>query len=90
MKKNRKKLSKDDFAKLMMDRIRQAGEKGEIVYEREEFRLRGGGGKSITIFLGNAYHEYNAAEKENREKVLRTGSATGLSTFGRFPRTLKM
>ena len=30
-------LSKDDFAKLMMDSIRQTGEKGKIVYEREEF-----------------------------------------------------
>ena len=31
-------LSKDDFAKLMMARIRETGEKGKIVYELKEFR----------------------------------------------------
>ena len=38
MKKQKPKpLSKDDFAKLMMDRIRQTGEKGKIVYDSKEF-----------------------------------------------------
>jgi len=35
--------TKDEFAKLMMDRIHRTGEKGEIVNEPEEFCLRGEG-----------------------------------------------
>jgi len=61
--------SKDAFAKLLMDRIRQTGEKGNIVYELKEFCLRGEGNK-FAVFLTNAYTEYCAAE-ENRGKVLK-------------------
>ena len=42
--------TKDDFAKLMMDSIRQTGEKGKIVYEPEEFRLRGEGKAFAAIY----------------------------------------
>ncbi len=54
-------LTKDNFAKLVIDRIRQAGEKGNAVYETEEFRLRGEGERGAIIFLANAYREYCAA-----------------------------
>ena len=50
--------TKDDFAKLLMDRIRQAGEKGKIVYDPEEFPLRGEGKTFAAMFLTNAYKEY--------------------------------
>ena len=63
--------SKDDFAQLMIDRIHQAGEKGPIAYQREEFRLRGEGERSAALMLGNAYKEYCAADEEKRERVLR-------------------
>ena len=63
--------SKDEFAKLMMARIRQAGEKGNIAYEPEEFVLRGEGERSAAIYLGNAYHEYCNAPDDAREKVLK-------------------
>ena len=48
--------SKDDFAKHMMDRIRQTGEKGKIVYDSKEFSLRGEGKTYAAMFLSNAYH----------------------------------
>ena len=51
----------DDFAKLLVDRIRQADEKGNIVYESNEFRLRREGERGAIIFLANAYREYCAA-----------------------------
>ncbi len=64
-------LSKDDFAKLMMDRIRQTGEKGKIVYDSKEFSLRGEGKTYAAMFLANAYQEYCAAPLADRNRVAR-------------------
>ena len=55
----------------MMDRIRQTGEKGKIVYEPEEFRLRGEGKTFAAMFLANAYKEYCAAALADRNRVVR-------------------
>ena len=55
----------------MTDRIRQAGEKGNIVYEPEEFRLRGEGKRSAAMFLTNAYKEYCSADEDVREQVVK-------------------
>ncbi len=55
----------------MIDRIQQAGEKGPIAYQAEEFRLRGEGERSAALMLNNAYKEYCAAEGETRDRVLR-------------------
>jgi uncharacterized protein YtpQ (UPF0354 family) len=63
--------TKDEFAKILTDRIRQAGEKGNIVYEVEEFRLRGEGERSSVIFLINAYKEYCSADEGVREQVVK-------------------
>jgi hypothetical protein len=63
--------SKDDFARLMIDRIQQAGEKGRLTYQSEEFRLRGEGQRSAALMLGNAYREYCAADEGQREGVIR-------------------
>ena len=72
MKKQKPKpLNKDDFAKLMMDRIRQTGEKGKIVYDSKEFSLRGEGKTYAAMFLTNAYTEYCAAPLADRSRVVR-------------------
>ena len=63
--------AKDDFARLVMDRIRQTGEKGEIAYQPDEFCLRGEGEKFAAMFLTNAYKEYCAADDTGRERVLK-------------------
>ena len=63
--------SKDDFARLMIDRIQQAGEKGHIAYQPEEFRLRSEGERSAALMLNNAYKEYCAADEDKRDKILR-------------------
>jgi uncharacterized protein YtpQ (UPF0354 family) len=63
-------LSKDDFAKLMMDNICQTGEKGKIVYDSKEFHLRGEG-KNFAMFLTNGYMEYCAAPLADRSRVIR-------------------
>jgi len=63
--------SKGDFAKLMMDRIRQTGEKGKIVYQPEDFCLRGEGKRFAAMFLANAYQEYCAADSDLRDRVIK-------------------
>ena len=66
-----KKPTHDDFAKLLMDRIHQAGEKSKLVYDPEEFLLHGEAERTATIFLGNAYQEYCATPQDAHEKVLK-------------------
>lgn len=61
----------DDFAKLLMDRIHQAGEASNIVYEPEKEQLRGEGERSAVLFLSNAYQEYCTAPEDAREKVFK-------------------
>ena len=66
-------LNKDDFAKLLMDRIRQEGENAEIIYNPEEYcLLRVEGGWIMTTFLSDVYKNWCAAENEGREGVIKT------------------
>ena len=55
----------------MMDRIRETGEKGKIVYDSKEFSLRGDGKTYAAMFLTNAYKEYCAAPLADRSRVVR-------------------
>ncbi len=66
-----KKPTKDDFATLLMDRIRQAGEKSKLVYNPEAYLLRGEAEHSTTIYLDDAYQEYCAAPEDVREKIIK-------------------
>lgn len=63
--------SKDSFAKLMSNAIRQAGETRRIIYDREGFRLSPKGEEGHIFYLGNLYAEYCAAPEENRDKMVR-------------------
>ena len=63
--------TKDEFAKLMTDRIRAAGEKGKMDYEPEEFSVRGEGKRFAAMFLANAYREYCAAPADAHEQVVK-------------------
>ena len=67
----KKPPTKDQFARLLLDRIHQAGEKGNVVYEADEFRLRGEGEKYAAMFLINAYKEYCVADRDSRERVVK-------------------
>jgi hypothetical protein len=62
--------TKDEFAKLLMDRICQAGEKNEIIYDPQEFCLHGASDQHHAIFLSYALAEYRSASEEKREEVL--------------------
>jgi uncharacterized protein YtpQ (UPF0354 family) len=62
--------TQDQFAKMAMAAIRKAGEKGRILYDKEEFRLRRPQREGSCLFLGNAYQEYNAVSEDARAKLL--------------------
>jgi hypothetical protein len=74
--------TKDQFAQLMMDAIRKAGETGEITYEQEEFRLRGEGENGSIIFLSNAHQEYCSAPAEQRETILKRSNSSWIQHRG--------
>ncbi|QDU90884.1 hypothetical protein Pla175_42970 [Pirellulimonas nuda] len=71
----RKRLTPDSFAELLTKRLRAAGEQSEIVYDAKTFTLHRGGVEAIT-YLGNIFSEYERADADHREQVLRTFLAT--------------
>ena len=64
-------LSRDKFADLLLDAIRQAGETAGIRYDAGEFRLVAEGGLTNVLNLTHAYAEYCASPKAGRPAVLR-------------------
>ncbi len=63
--------SKDRFAQQVIDAIRKAGEKDEIRYDREEFRLTGEGEGRHICNLENIYREYCGANQQIRRILMR-------------------
>lgn len=63
-------ISKQAFAEMVMERLREAGEKKSITYQAESFSLRG---ETEQIFLTNFYHEYCSTSPENQDQVIRHG-----------------
>jgi hypothetical protein len=64
------KLSRDKFARMVADAIRQAGETVTIEYDAKEFRLHTQGEESRMFNLRNVYDEYCAAHRSHRSVVL--------------------
>jgi hypothetical protein len=62
--------TQDEFARLVTDCIREAGETGDIVYDPERFCLSPGDKDGTVLFLGNAYKEYCSAPEPRRPQVL--------------------
>jgi uncharacterized protein YtpQ (UPF0354 family) len=63
--------SQDEFAKAVMDRLREVSVSGEISYDAEEFQIAVGGEKKSLFFLHNAYREYCTVTEEHRPQVVR-------------------
>src|SRR5262249_27634600 len=64
-------LDRDGFARLLIDRLRQAGETAEIHYEADGFRLHVTGENEHFANLSNLYAEYGNAGEEQRQRLLR-------------------
>ena len=61
----------DEFAQLVIQRLREVGASGEISYDAEDFQITVGGETTSTLFLNNVYREYCALSEESRPQVLR-------------------
>jgi hypothetical protein len=63
--------SKQEFADLVCEGVRRAGETRELVYDEERFRLTPAGENSPLMNLSNLYQEYCAAPDSVRAQVLK-------------------
>lgn len=66
-----KESGQDEFAQLVMARLRDTGVLGEISYDPEEFQISVAGEIESILFLGNAYREYCSLSPDDRPKSLR-------------------
>ncbi len=62
--------TRDSFARLIITRIRAAGEQRKVRYDAQQFSLRPDGNEVSVMNLSNLYAEYCAAEKSARLKML--------------------
>ena len=62
--------SKDEFAQLVIARLRDTGMTGEISYDPEEFQIVVAGEIKSIMFLGNAYREYCSCSNKHRPNSL--------------------
>jgi hypothetical protein len=62
---------KDQFARMVMDAVRDAGEKDPIRYDRKSFQLLGEGEHKGVMNLTNPYDEYCAMPKDRRPALFK-------------------
>lgn len=62
---------KNQFARLVTEALRRAGETAALHYDREAFSLRTEGERQRIFWLNNVYKEYCAAGPEQRQVLLR-------------------
>jgi uncharacterized protein YtpQ (UPF0354 family) len=61
-----KNSSHDEFAQLVIARLRETGVTGEISYDPEEFEITVEGKIKSVLYLGNTYREYCSCSKKHR------------------------
>jgi len=76
-------LTQDQFAKMILRRLRRAGIKGKLVYDPREFWIRETEG--MQFFLANAYAEDCRAAKADRELILKRFIASWASSHVQAP-----
>src|SRR5438128_547422 len=79
--------NKDDFARLMIDTLRQAGEPSALRYESAQFRLVADGDESQVFNLANVYEEYCRTEPDRRREVLRRVTRSWFARLKEVPKT---
>lgn len=62
--------SKDKFARMFLNGIKQAGESRNIAYDSTQFRLAVTGDNNRVMFLDNLYAEYCSVPESERNAVL--------------------
>jgi hypothetical protein len=82
------KPGKDQFARLMADAIRAAGETTPLRYDAARFQLVAQGEGSNLFKLANVYSEYCAAPKAKRPELIRRFSRSWFAHRRELPATL--
>jgi hypothetical protein len=78
---------KDEFARLIMDSIRQAGEKATVRYDAAEFQLVADRGDNPQFLnLINGFNEYCAGSREQRGNVVRRFTRTWFAYLQEIPK----
>ena len=62
---------RDHFAALILEGIRQAGEKGPLQYDSTTFTIRAEGQGHNQASLGNVYNEYRISDPDARVRLVR-------------------
>ena len=65
-----KNPSHDEFAQLVITRLRETGMTGEFSYDAVEFQIVMAGETKSILFLGNAYREYCSCSNKHRPNSL--------------------
>src|SRR5262245_48933379 len=81
------KPDQDDFAKIMTEALRQAGETRSIEYDPVEFILRIGGEAGPQLWLSNAFQEYNGADRKDRPAIINRYVGLQLQNLPALPAT---
>ncbi len=74
----------DQFARMLLDRLAQGGETREVRYDAEAFTLCRVDDDQ-TFYLGNAFAEYERANEEDRESVVRVFLSTWFTSQFELP-----
>ena len=77
--------SRDKYAKMFMQALRDAGDQRAMHYDREEFVLKCGGDGAGVAFLWNFYADYCAAPRGDRSQLLKMQVRGALSHLKEMP-----
>jgi len=81
-----KKLTQKQFAKQLMELIREMGEKRPLRFDEESFSIQNAEEESGFVFnLANVYDEHCSVEKEEREDHLRFLAGTWFVQYQELP-----
>lgn len=85
----RRETPQDAFARMLLDRLKQGGEDRKVTYDAETFTLTREDDDQ-TFYLGNAFAEYERAEEEDREQVIRVFLSTWFTSQFELPETFDL
>jgi len=81
------KPTPDKFAKMLLARLKSGGETRNVVYDKDSFSLRREEDEHV-FYLGNAFAEFQRADAEEVENVIRVFLSTWFTSQMELPKTL--
>jgi hypothetical protein len=81
------KITEEQFAQLAIRKLQEMGESRPVVFDPNAFALHVGD-REFTIFLGNAYRDYQTANRQDREQILQACLSLSAAGAPAMPETL--